>query len=322
MTADEDLPPIPAFDPRMTRRAVRRGLLRTALRTIVLLVAGFLILQGVSTLVQFRGDRDDRMQRVLGTAFLVAHPDYASSMSSLNADLTSMTLAIEAEPRQPRQQSSEVTRRPNIVTFEITQNLLGHVTKGVYGLQSRLTEPLGQTGERAGSQQEARRWAEGVFGRLPTSLLGTAVVEFERPLTGEEFQKFYQEHYKDEVPGPDPTFLLSAAGGGSAYHMPMGWSSLSGLFFHEPAPEQGTELSASGAEAIESFRNWVGQLRDHDAGNLKDLGLSLDNLRRAAAEGRIYGYVTAGESVDALRKTLDDSQVRTIRLGDVAFDLA
>ncbi|AWS40729.1 hypothetical protein [Streptosporangium sp. 'caverna'] len=321
MTADEDLPPIPAFDPRMTRRAVRRGLLRTASRTIALLLAGFLILNGVSALIQFRGDRDDRMQRVLGTAFLVAHPDYSSGLSSLDSDLTSMTLTIEAEPREPRQLPSEVTRRPGAVSFEITQNLLGHVTEGVYGLQSKLTEALGQTGEHAGSQQEAHGRAEGVFGRLPKSLLGTAVVEFERPLTGEEFEKFYQEHYGDEGPGPDLTFLLSPAGSGSTFRMPLGWSSSFSVFFHEPAPDRETGLSTSGAEAVKSFQNWVGQLRDHDAANLKELGLSLDNLRKASSDGRIYGYVTAGESVDALRKTLDDPKVRTVRLGDVAFDL-
>ncbi|WP_329429055.1 hypothetical protein OG339_08100 [Streptosporangium sp. NBC_01495] len=323
MTAtDDSLPPIPDFDPRRTRRAVRRGLFRTALRSAALLLGAALLLNAGTALLQTRGDRDQRMERVLGSAFLVAHPDYTSGMSALDFGLTSMTLTVDADPVEPVPAPDEVTRRPGTAAFEITQNLLGQVTDGVYGLQTRLSGPLGLTGERTGTREEARGQAEKVFGRLPASLLATAVVEFERPLTGEEFAAFHRDRYEQDDPtAPAHTFLLSRASGGSTYGVPFGWQSHR---FGSPATgkEEDYDPAAEGAKAVGDFRRWVGELRDHDAENLLKLGVPLKNLRAAATEGRIHGYVAAGETVEGLREILDDPRVRTVRLGDVAFDLS
>ncbi|WP_326826076.1 hypothetical protein [Streptosporangium sp. NBC_01756] len=142
---------------------------------------------------------------------------------------------------------------------------------------------------------------------------------FEQPLTGAEFKEFAEERYGDGLSSPD-RLLLSSAGGGSGDRTPFGWSSVTRIFVEQPS-EKGSEVSARSTEAIEDFRRWVGGLRDHDKRNLSVLGLDLNRLRKSAAEGRIYGYIAAGEPVGALREILDDPRVRTIRLGDVAFDL-
>ncbi|HUR07046.1 MAG TPA: hypothetical protein VM347_31185 [Nonomuraea sp.] len=73
---EDDLLPMPDFDPKATRRSVRRGLIRTAITVLAALVVLVLVATVGSSLIQQRGDRERRMTDVLGTAFKIYNPGY------------------------------------------------------------------------------------------------------------------------------------------------------------------------------------------------------------------------------------------------------
>lgn len=66
---------------------------------------------------------------------------------------------------------------------------------------------------------------------------------------------------------------------------------------------------------------WVNLLREHDEPNLRQFGLDLARLRKAAEEGVAHGYVTELAEVRRLREVVDDPRVTTVRVADLAFDL-
>ncbi|MFC7585070.1 hypothetical protein ACFQYP_16035 [Nonomuraea antimicrobica] len=83
---------IPDFDPKATRRAVRRGILRTATLVLGVLMALVLVATLGSTLIQTRGDREQRMVQVLGTALQIAKPAYTfDSLVCCQTEPLSMT---------------------------------------------------------------------------------------------------------------------------------------------------------------------------------------------------------------------------------------
>ncbi|MBB5777709.1 hypothetical protein [Nonomuraea jabiensis] len=71
--------------------------------------------------------------------------------------------------------------------------------------------------------------------------------------------------------------------------------------------------------ALAGLRRWVGQLDEGD--DLSAFMLDYEWLDRAAKEGLVYGLVVDRWKLADLRKLLDDPEVRTVRLADVAFDL-
>ncbi|MEV4061636.1 hypothetical protein [Nonomuraea dietziae] len=71
--------------------------------------------------------------------------------------------------------------------------------------------------------------------------------------------------------------------------------------------------------ALAEFRRWVRLLDDGE-----DLGvfeLNYEWLIDAAGEGVVHGLVVDRWKLADLRKLLDDPEVRTVHLADVAFDL-
>ncbi|WP_433252236.1 hypothetical protein ACQPYK_07435 [Streptosporangium sp. CA-135522] len=84
---------------------------------------------------------------------------------------------------------------------------------------------------------------------------------------------------------------------------------------------QSVTCSDSPPETLEGLRGWVGVLREHDEPNLRRFGLDLARLRKAAGEGRAYAYVDSLATISSLRKLIEDPQVATVRMADIAFDL-
>jgi hypothetical protein len=73
------------------------------------------------------------------------------------------------------------------------------------------------------------------------------------------------------------------------------------------------------AAALAEFRRWVGLLDEGD--DLEEFGLDHEWLAEDAEEGVVHGLVVDGWKLADLRKLLDDPEVRTVHLADVAFDL-
>lgn len=70
------------------------------------------------------------------------------------------------------------------------------------------------------------------------------------------------------------------------------------------------------------FKAWAAKLRDGDDRNLGRLGLPpADDIKRLAEDPQVHAFILPKASVDRLRALLDDPQVRSVNVADVAFDL-
>lgn len=296
---------LPDFDPKLTRRAVRRGLLRTVVIVLAVLALLAVAVTEGSRLVQTRGDRERRMMAVLGTAFKMYNPGYV---------VTNGTCCETA----PASMSFEVTTRPmgpsrawpaGGQTYTISQSFFGRVGRLPLGhtANTRLSQSLFDVGTDLGAKERVRQ----VLARLPGDLNALAVVEFERPLGETELKRFVRGHGScagrvvyERRPGALPITW------GHDY-----WSDATDL-------GEGRDVSEEACEgSLKGFRSWVGLLRDHDDANLRSFDLSLKRLREAARAGLAHAYVDNLSSVRNLRELLKDPRVRTIRLAEVAFDL-
>lgn len=282
---------IPEFSPRATRRSIRRGMLQTALNAAVIILILLVVLNLLSRVVQNRGGRDEHFASVVGTGFIVAHPDYLfdNPPDCCNIGLTSMSLILSATPRTPDAAGS--------VNLTIRQNLLGHVTDAPFLTQTPLVQQLVYLHDDGESTTKAKTQAETLLRGLPQRLTATAVIDFATPLTQRAFTQFQHKFHLDG----DGAVLLSAAGGRNGPRMlPVSWPDAN----------------------IDAYQRWVAHLHDSDRKSLSDLGLSLTALRRSAEAPRVYGFVVDSASIPKLRVALDSPAVHTIRLAQVAFDLS
>ncbi|MEN3312958.1 MAG: hypothetical protein V7645_2287, partial [Actinomycetota bacterium] len=100
------------FDERATRRAVRRGVIRTAFVAVVWVVVASIVLNIASGFWQTRGDRRDHFAEVAGYGFFAAHPGFRWTGRGLccNTDLrwTELLLTLDPKVASPLQQTSEL----------------------------------------------------------------------------------------------------------------------------------------------------------------------------------------------------------------------
>jgi hypothetical protein len=300
-----EMPDLPDFDPKRTRRAVRRGLFRTV--AIVLAVLALLAVAATegSSLVQTRGDRERRMEAVLGTAFKIYNPAYAVTIDSCcQTTPVSMSFEVATRPMGPTGAWPVGSE-----SYTISQDFFGRVGRLPLGhtANTRLSQSLFDVGTTLTAKEQARA----VLARLPADLSALAVVEFEQPLGETDLKAFVTQY------GTCAERVVYERRPGS---LPITW----GFDYWTDALDLGkggdmTDETCGGS--LPQFRNWVGLLRDHDNANLRSFDLSLNRLRKAAEAGLAYGYVDQLSSVRELQELLKDTRVRTIRLAGVAFDL-
>ncbi|MFI7538482.1 hypothetical protein [Streptosporangium sp. NPDC049376] len=311
MTEQEDIPPIPDFDLGRTKWAIRRGVARTAVTAAVILLVGVLLLNLGAQWIQRRGDREERMVNVLGTALEVANPGYRIyPVTCCDATAFSLSFAVRFTPLRAGGDASNYFSGGAV--FTVSQNQFGRVEWPPPGFvrETPLFTALDSVGTDAPpSKADTRR----ILDRLPESMSALAVVDFAKPLGESEFSAFVRRH---------PTVLPETAiYDGRIGGTPIGWR-LDTPLPNAPqgdAPELAPgELPGNG---LAGFRHWVGSLRDHDAVNLDKLGLGLKLLRKSAADGLAYAYVTRHNRVGDLRALIDDPLVRAVRVADVAYDL-
>lgn len=274
---------IPDFDLKRTRRAVRLGVLRTALTSALALAVVAVMLIGGLRLLQTRGDREERMEKVLGTALQIAKPAYQFNVEPCcDVSALSMSLWVNAEPLRAIGGFSVGTGS----TYEVRQNLFGRIDELPWAQlgNTDLTTMLANVGGTLQRREDMRK----VLARLPQDMNALAVVELAEPMTDGSFRGFLNQA------GSGAERVVYEVRTGS---VPITWP---------------TDLS--------QFRAWVGELRDYDEPNLRRFDLDLARLRKAAKDGVVYAYVALG-TVAKLRKLIEDPRVRTVRLADLAFDL-
>jgi len=280
------------FDERETRRAVRRGVIRTAFVAVVWVVAVSLLLTIVSGLWQTRGDRRDHFAEVAGYGFFAAHPGFrwTGRGACCNTDLRWSELLLTLDPKvaSPLAQTSKLKLRLD--------------------LRGRLRDPpyqvsLPKTGLDAASFSPDKASLRQTLDSLPASVVATAIVELRRPLDVSSAYELLARHH---------------IGGVAVYLQSMDATitgSTSGTFADErvswPNP------------AVAGFQSWVKRLRESDNQVLDGVGLpSVSVLRRIAERPKIYGFVLDQAPPRRLLQFLADPRVSMVRVGDVAFNLS
>ncbi|MDH2428652.1 hypothetical protein [Sphaerisporangium sp. TRM90804] len=299
---------VPDFDPRRTRRAVRAGVARTALVTLLALLALVLVATAGSAWVQKRGDRDDRMRNVLGAALQVANPGYHVQAGEVEAAPLSLSLRTDVRPLRAVGGFSAgpaFADRSDVVT----QDFFGRV--GATPLGQGTDTPLTYALYDVGTGNQPKDAMRQVLARLPADMNALAVVEFARPMTGDQLASFARRYggcpetvvYESRPRSTPITWRLGAQAG-------------------PPGRPGGGRCADSPPETLRNLREWVGMLREHDEPNLRRFGLDLARLRGAAGAGRAYAYVEPGSRISTLRELIEDPLVTTVRVADVAFDLS
>jgi len=285
------------FDEQATRRAVRRGVIRTAFVAVVWVVAASILLTIASGLWQARGDRRDHFAEVAGYGFFAAHPGFrwTGRGSCCNTDLRWSELLLTLDPKvaSPLPQTSELKLRLD--------------------LRGRLRDPpyqtsLPKTGLDAASFSPDKASLRKTLDSLPASVVATAIVELRRPLDVASVYELLARHH---VTYPD-------SGGVAVYLQSMNaqiTGSTSGTFADErvswPNP------------AVAGFQSWVKRLHGSDNEVLDGLGLpSVSVLQRIAERPRIYGFVLDHAPPSELVRFLADPRVSMVRVGDVAYNFS
>ncbi|TYB58365.1 hypothetical protein FXF51_37585 [Nonomuraea sp. PA05] len=297
----DDFPEMPDFDPKLTRKAVRRGLLRTTSSVLAVLLALALVATLGSSLVQQRGDRERRMMDVLGTAFKLYNPAYTVTVGDC-CETTPWSMSFQASASPLRAIGGFWPTGGG--TYTISQDFFGRVGRLPLGSTAgtRLSISLFDVGGTLAPKEQVRK----VLARLPDGLNALAVVEFAAPLKEAELKGFLDQNRTcaDKVVYERRTGSL-----------PITWGDITWDRGEFAEGKQGCGVG------LDNFRTWVGLLREHDDANLRRFDLSLNRLRKAAGDGLAYAYVDQLASVAELRKLIEDPRVRTVRLADVTFDL-
>jgi hypothetical protein len=284
------------FDERATRRAVRRGVIRTAFAAVVWVVAASILLTIASWVWQARDGRRDHFGEVAGYGFFAAHPGFRWSGpgSCCNVDLRSLELLLTLDPKvaSSLSQSSELKLR---------LDLRGRLKDPPY--QTRLPK----TGIDVASSSPPARLRK-ALASLPSSVVATAIVELRRPLDVSAVYALLADH---GITYPDSERV-------SIYLQPRDVQ-ITGNLTDSFADERVSWPNP----AVAGFQAWVKRLHRSDNPVLDGLGLPpVDVLRRIAEQPKIYGFVLDQASPSQLLRFLVEPDVSTIRVGDIAYNIA
>jgi hypothetical protein len=302
--AEWELPELPAIGDRQLRRAIRRGVLRTAAVVAVYVLIGAFVL---SIVVQgiFAGLGRQKQLEHIATAWQVAHPEFSADVSGSGPTWLgrqeSLDVRLLATPPDPA-----------ALRVQLHTNLFGHLAMPTPVPQSVADEALLSIGT-----EPTRDWKseeQKSLGQLPADTTLSAVLEFVRPLDGTSLQQWAAALPQSLSPSilASDTWLMTAVkqrtvSWNGVLEAPVyGWSFRD---FHE----------VGNWTIVSSFRRWVSELHSSDAGNLHLVGVSLDRLRRAAAAGLVHGMIVTGVKPAQLEHLLADPAVLAAHTYQVAF---
>jgi hypothetical protein len=304
---------LPEFDERAARRAIRRGIIRTAFSALLLAFVALICLEIVSHFWQTRGDREERFQAVAGLGFLVANPGWQGEPSGCcNSDLTSIELALDIWP-QGASPTGERTRA------WLRLNLLGRVE--IDSIPVLPDTAVDEALSRGSASKEATRE---LLSQLPEPVRALAIVELAEPMDAPEFAEFLQAHGvpsgEPELNNSPPVFLEAP------YGFDPGLGHVTRLSWPNPQIARDAtgieEARLPQADPLTQFQSWADMLRDDDDGNLERLSLPpADYIKRLAEDPSVHGFLLERATIERLERLLDDPKVRSVNVADVAFDL-
>ncbi|MER5626398.1 hypothetical protein ABT061_35745 [Streptosporangium sp. NPDC002544] len=288
---------------------------RSLVKVLAVTAALFLAFSAVDRVLWVFIDFDDeRTARVYGTAARVANPDKRLFYGySDGGRLLETTYTLWGEPRRAGPGEGETK-------YEIVENLFGAVrAPSLDGPSGSLADAIAFVEADPDVAREPTEEARKTIDGLPQTLDAVAVMEFTHPMTTDLLVAFNRRHklcggggvsyiyspsYYDDSSGDPPLNAVVWNRGMTKEHS---WEELN--YQCETEPEA----------ALAEFRRWVGLLDEGD--DLDEFGLSHGWLSGAAEEGVVYGLVVDHWKLADLRRLLDDPEVQTVHLADVAFDL-
>jgi hypothetical protein len=277
------------FDERATRRAVRRGVARTALVAVVWVGLGLFVLGIASAVWQTRGDRDSHFGLVAGYGFFVSHPGFRlenGAPQCCSTSLRSVGVTIDAEPRT----ASPLTQRLDLT---LKLNLRNRLVGG----------PLVMNDLPVTGVDVAQRTTSAALRRLPSSVVATTVVEFGKPLRIADVYRLLGRHgLLGEYMTPDVALYLEPArvklAPGDPFALRVSWPNAN----------------------IAQFQAWVKKLRSSDDAVLQDLSVPpVETLRAIAHDPRVYGVVLDDVTPQRLDGLFRDPSVTSVSVGDIGF---
>lgn len=288
---------------------------RSLVKVLAVTAALFLALSaGERVLWLFVDFDDERTARVYGTAARVANPDKRLSYGySDGGGFLGTTYTLWGEPRWAGPGEGQTK-------YEIVKDLFGAVwAPSLDGPSGSLGEAIAYVEADPDVDRELAENARKTIDGLPQTLDAVAVVEFAHSMTSERLVAFNRRHRL--CGGADVSYIYSPSYyDDSSSEPPANAVVWNRDMTQEHSREKITYQCETEPEAaLAEFRRWVGLLDEGD--DLDEFELSPGGLAGTAEEGVVHGLVVDRWKLADLRRLLDDPEVRTVHLADVAFDL-
>ncbi|MGW4962316.1 hypothetical protein ACWEPL_34280 [Nonomuraea sp. NPDC004186] len=285
---------------------------RSLIKVLAVTTALYLALSAFDRLLWLFVD-DERTALVYGTAARVANPD--KRLSGGHDDpgwLLNTTYTLRGEPRLagPGGGGKEYEIVPNWFGTVRAPSLDGPSGSFSYAISVLEADP-----------EVVPADVRKTIDALPQTLDVVAVVQFAKPMTSERLIAFNRRH--KICGGRDVSYVYAPSW--FQYDDSSNDPPLNAVVWNRDMTEdliQGEltyQCETEPEPALAEFRKWVGQLGE--GYDLSAFMLDYRWLDGAAKEGLVYGLVVDSWKLADVRKLLDDSEVRTVRLADVAFDL-
>jgi hypothetical protein len=231
-------------------------------------------------------------------ALQVANPEYQLTFKGdvkqeffyldMKVDVDSHSLATASEPAER--------------VVEISEDWFGRIDfKSLPG--NPMTHHLKTFGGGGGSDSQDKDKAMAQAGALKADEFATVLVELSTPMSEADVEKAFGLDF-----GEWKRFFLS--GSRPSSEKPVYWwpgrGGCTATFLVDPR--------CGDHSAVSQFRQWVSRLSDDDQGSLAKLGLDLQHLRHAAAQGQVFGFIANTFSQRQMIDLLSKPEVRTIRI--------
>ncbi|NUW32445.1 hypothetical protein HTZ77_13540 [Nonomuraea sp. SMC257] len=288
---------------------------RSLVKVLAVTAALFLAFSAADRMLWVFMDSDDeRMVRLYGTAARIANPDKRLTHGYGDGRwLLKKSYTLLGEPRRAGPSEGETE-------YEIAENLFGTIQAPFLdGPSGSLADAIGSVDAELGVDEALTERVRKTIDELPQTLDAVAVVEFAHSMTTERLVAFNRRHRV--CGGADVSYMYSP----SYYDDSSEPASLNAVVWNRGMTEDDTQAGLTYQcetepwAALTEFRRWVGLLDEGD--DLSAFELDYGWLTGAAKEGVVYGLVVDRWKLAELGKLLDDPEVRTVHLADVAFDL-
>jgi len=305
-----ELPDLPAFDKHAMRRAVRRGVIRTAfVGALWLLLASFVLSIGGKVALSGLG-REDHLQHVVVVGWQVAHPEFFLRGSGQGSGIVHTTASYDATPLvvQPAAAAAKLSFR---------ESLFGGVSRSYPDPTTAASQILQTVGNELYADVKWKTAERKMLEQLPKPVRVAAIVEFAQPLSYADYKAFVDRTGATTDIGSAPLLLGTTGDFAQEFGGPNTFTGVCAW-----APFYGVQLNHGlryHDDPIGGFRAWVASLHDSDSGALAKVGVKLSLLRDSARAGVVHGVIVQGTSAAVLLKLLNDPAVRAVHPYDVAF---